>query len=227
MSRLEPWWARAVRWAVLTILAMRLTSATTPARADVYDIAVDYVVAIHDKKTACNPCITRARAREYVTAIRDAATEFDVPFDVAFGHIGWESAGFQNTIDKTGSGTIELAPKKWCFGMGKLKVTTARDIHDALKDGPSPPSGHDLLYDYQRNIRYSVYYLKWCLRLHKGHTMRALNTYKAGPAGERRGHYIMRITMPWGDVVKKTYAECVIDYSIHPWLSYLKTRRGE
>lgn len=187
--------------------------------------AVDYIVKIHDEKTKCNPCITRKRAREYVRAIRKASITHGVPFNYSLGLIGWESAGFQNTIDKRGSGSKILDPVKWCWGMGKLKVSTANDFtREVLGWRREHITGRDLLYDYEMNIDISIAYLAWCLNLKGNSITRAFNAYKAGPTGERKGNYMMTITMPWGEKIRKTYAECVIHYSVNRWLSYIEKR---
>jgi len=214
--------------------ALILALLTYPVTAETQEVepllvaAENYVIYKHDEKTNCKPCITKKRARLYVKAMFDASCKWDVPFNIVVGFIGWESAGFQNTVDKTGSGSRVLPISSWCFGMGKLKVSTANDFTKYNLGWERPYiTGRELLYDPALNIDVSVAYLRWCLDLKENDLKRGLNAYKAGPTGEKRGEYWMNIRMPNGSRVRKTYAQCVLDYSVMPWIAFAKKQGVE
>lgn len=191
----------------------------------VLSAAKEYIIRKHDEKARCNPCLTAARARRYAKAIHSSAHKYGVPFDVLVGLIGWESGGFINTVDKQGSGSKILPVYLWCWGMGKLKVSTANDFARNFLGWDVPYiTGRELLYNVEMNIELSAAYLAWCLRLKGGDLRRALNAYKAGPSGETAGKFWIVVRMPWGAERRMQYAEAVIEYSMVPWEKFKESR---
>jgi soluble lytic murein transglycosylase-like protein len=189
----------------------------------VLDAATDRIVRMHDAATGCRPCIHRQRAGQYAVQMFESAATWNVPVNTVLGFIAWESDDYQNTIDKTGTGRAILPIPMWCWGLAKLKVSTANDFTRNYLGWDGYISGHDLLYDFRLNIDVGTGYLRWCYDIKKD-WRRALNAYKAGPTGETQGKYLMRVRMPDGTVSRREYAEWVGD-EMWLWMKYWQ-RKG-
>jgi soluble lytic murein transglycosylase-like protein len=179
------------------------------AHCEPVDALIPYIIKAHDSKVAQK--ITKIRAAEYANQIVLSATTWGVPLDYAVGFLEWESDGFQNTIDKQGSGSKVLNVRQWCFGLGKLKVSTANDFSRTVLGWSGYISGRDLIYDYRMNIDLSIAYLAWCIDYKRGNLRRGLNAYRAGPTGEKNGNYRIKVKYPWGVSETRDYSDWVMD----------------
>jgi len=202
-----------------TILIVVLTLFVSVCHAQM-DTLARYIKRVHDTSVSGIEPITEKRSIEYSTYIKRYAAEYGNDRDIIVGLIEWESDGFRNTVDKKGSRSKVLHTSQWCWGLGKLKVSTANDFaRNFLGWNCEWITGRDLLYDYRLNIELTSAYYGWCYDIKNGNIERALNAYRAGPTGERRGNYMIKIRMPDGKVETKPYSYWVMT-CVDKWKRY-------
>lgn len=197
---------------LLWFLATLFIFGVAVLKADTIEALGPYIMKTHNERNPNSCIMTLYRAKTYADQIEISCQKYNVPLDIAVGILQWESEGFQNKIDKRGTGKLILPVRQWSFGLGQLKIATANYICKRVSDRKEFITGKELLCNYRLNIDLSIAYFAMCRDYKNGNIRKGLNAYRAGPVGEKYGNYMIKIRSN-GKTERRQYADWVLDCS--------------